>query len=65
MIIRLPLMSGLDAENFTQWKGDGQCDDINNDNANGFDDGDCCEEDAVKQFCFDCSCKSKFLNECK
>ena len=64
MLIIFPLSEMLDlyVENFTLWKNDDQCDDINNNNdTNSFDGGDCCYEDAIKQYCFDCSCKSKLI----
>ena len=40
------------------WVGDGFCDDINNNEACGYDDGDCCET-MNKNFCVQCICKGK------
>ena len=40
------------------WVGDGFCDDINNNEACGYDDGDCCGLSSVKKnFCVKCICK--------
>ena len=44
---------------FYHWKSDGLCDDINNKKDCGYDGGDCCGEDAVNQYCFNCSCLGK------
>ena len=41
------------------WVGDGFCDDINNNEACGYDDGDCCGLSMEKNFCVDCTCKGK------
>ena len=62
MFIIFRLMLDYDAVKIQHWNGDGQCDDINNINTTGFDGGDCCRKDSVKQFCFDCSCKSNPLD---
>ena len=40
------------------WVGDGFCDDINNNEACDYDDGDCCET-MNKNFCVQCICKGK------
>ena len=40
-------------------KGDGLCDDGNNNAGCDFDGGDCCGTLAVKQFCLECKCLSK------
>ena len=42
----------------TYWVGDGFCDDINNNEACDYDDGDCCES-MEKNFCVQCICKGK------
>ena len=42
------------------WVGDGFCDDINNNEACDYDDGDCCGSSSVrKNFCVQCICKGK------
>ena len=41
------------------WVGDGFCDDINNNEACGYDNGDCCGLSMEKNFCVDCTCKGK------
>ena len=38
------------------WAGDGICDDICNNEENGFDGGDCCGDDALLFFCSECAC---------
>ena len=44
------------------WVGDGFCDDINNNEACGYDNGDCCGLSMEKNFCVDCTCKGKSCN---
>ena len=39
------------------WTGDGYCDDCLNDEANGFDGGDCCGDNVRTWFCDICECK--------
>ena len=39
------------------WVGDGFCDDVNNNEACGYDDGDCCGLSMKKNFCVKCICK--------
>ena len=39
--------------------GDGFCDDVNNNEACGYDDGDCCGLSMKKNFCVKCICKGK------
>ena len=46
------------------WVGDGFCDDINNNEACGYDNGDCCGLSMEKNFCVQCICKGK-LNSLK
>ena len=41
------------------WVGDGFCDDINNNKACDYDDGDCCGLSMKKNFCVKCICKGK------
>jgi hypothetical protein len=41
------------------WVGDGFCDDINNNEACNYDDGDCCGLSMKKNFCVQCICKGK------
>ena len=44
----------------SSWVGDGFCDDINNNKACGYDDGDCCGWESMKKnFCVQCICKGK------
>ena len=45
-------------------KKDGQCDDVNNNPGCGWDGGDCCGNNVVKQHCTDCKCFVK-TSECK
>ena len=42
----------------SHWIRDGFCDDINNNEACDYDDGDCCET-MNKNFCVQCICKGK------
>ena len=57
----------LDADCWEIWKGDGQCDDMNNNETCGYDGGDCCEGNVflddplfpihrVKKYCLNCEC---------
>ena len=46
------------------WKGDGQCDDVNNNAICEYDGGDCCGKTAIKQYCFNCSCLGIFIHQC-
>ena len=41
------------------WVGDGFCDDINNNEACDYDNGDCCGLSMKKNFCVQCICKGK------
>ena len=41
------------------WVGDGFCDDINNNEACNYDNGDCCGLSTKKNFCVKCICKGK------
>ena len=45
------------ARYLSNWVGDGFCDDINNNEACGYDDGDCCGLSMKKNFCVKCICK--------
>ena len=38
------------------WKGDGLCDDFNNNPGCDFDGGDCCGDDVVTDYCAKCEC---------
>ena len=38
------------------WVGDGFCDDVNNNEACDYDDGDCCGLSMKKNFCVKCIC---------
>ena len=42
-----------------KWINDGFCDDMNNNEACNYDEGECCGTLANKRFCVDCQCKSK------
>ena len=44
------------------WVGDGFCDDINNNEACDYDDGDCCGLSMKKNFCVKCICKGESNN---
>ena len=44
-----------------EWKGDGFCDDMNNNEACDFDDRDCCGINVNKKYCWECKCLSRFL----
>ena len=50
----------LEIDCYEDWKSDGQCDDINNKELCDFDGGDCCGEDTVNQYCYNCSCLGNF-----
>ena len=39
-----------------EWKGDGYCDDDNNNAGCDFDGGDCCGDNVKKEFCSECKC---------
>jgi len=39
------------------YKGDGYCDDENNNAGCEYDGGDCCGNDVNKDYCYDCECK--------
>ena len=39
-----------------EWKGDGYCDDDNNNAGCDFDGGDCCGDNVKKEFCSECRC---------
>merc|ERR1711977_759864 len=39
-----------------QWKGDGYCDDDNNNAGCAWDGGDCCGEEVNTQYCSACEC---------
>jgi len=41
---------------FPQWKGDGYCDDENNNDSCDYDGGDCCGDDVNTSFCSACQC---------
>ena len=41
------------------WRGNGYCDDANNNIACNFDDGDCCGSCVNREFCSDCLCLSE------
>merc|ERR1739848_319977 len=41
---------------FPQWKGDGYCDDENNNDSCNYDGGDCCGDDVNTSFCSACQC---------
>ena len=42
--------------------GDGFCDDSNNIEDCGYDEGDCCGLTSKKHFCVDCTCKCKQIH---
>merc|ERR1711997_958434 len=39
-----------------QWKGDGYCDDENNNDGCDYDGGDCCGDDVNTTYCSACQC---------
>merc|ERR1712032_1776728 len=43
------------------FKGDGNCDDNNNNCGCGWDGGDCCGHDNTYDYCSDCSCRDPFF----
>ena len=43
------------------WIGDGICDDQNNFPGCQFDEGDCCIQPLVTDYCTECECHSKFV----
>ena len=52
-------LSNADTGGTSIWIGDGFCDDLNNNEACDYDNGDCCGLSAKKNFCVDCSCKGR------
>ena len=44
------------------WRGDGSCDDGNNNVDCNFDDGDCCGSCVNREYCTDCLCLFEDLN---
>ena len=38
------------------WVGDGYCDDVNNNNECEWDGGDCCGENIIDDYCYECDC---------
>ena len=42
---------------FSNEKGDGYCDDYNNNQKCEFDGGDCCGSNVNREFCISCQCK--------
>ena len=44
---------------FPKYKGDGYCDDGNNNAGCSFDEGDCCGDDVITDFCNVCECLQK------
>ena len=42
-----------------KWMKDGFCDDMNNNEACNYDEGDCCGTLTNKKFCVECQCLSK------
>ena len=38
------------------WKGDGYCDDVNNNCGCAWDGGDCCGKNVKKNYCKKCKC---------
>ena len=55
-------ISNADNGGASNWIGDGFCDDMNNNEACSYDDGDCCGLLSKKNFCVDCICKGKSNN---
>ena len=56
---KLPIIS-VEAGGEESWISDGSCDDVNNNQFCNYDGGDCCGVNAIKQYCIDCDCKSKY-----
>ena len=46
-----------------EWKGDGYCDDMNNNDACDFDGRDCCGVNVNRRYCVECKCLSKSLTQ--
>ena len=45
----------------SSWKGDGSCDDENNNEGCDFDGGDCCGSNVNKAYCTGCKCKTPLV----
>ena len=58
-IPKLPIISG-EAGGEETWISDDSCDDVNNNQLCGYDGGDCCGSNVVKQYCIDCECLGKY-----
>ena len=56
---KLNILYNKEYGGITYWVGDGFCDDIINNVAFNYDDGDCCGLSMKKNFCVDCTCKGK------
>ena len=56
---KLTMYCYKDYGGISYWVGDGFCDDINNNEACDYDDGDCCGLSMKKNFCVQCICKGK------
>ena len=50
---KAPLVCDSDAKDYI---GDGYCDDANNNEACGYDSGDCCGKDTNTERCTECKC---------
>ena len=59
ILSKLNIHCNKDYGGISYWVGDGFCDDINNNEACDYDDGDCCGLSMKKNFCVQCICKGK------
>ena len=56
---KLNIQCSKDYGGISYWVGDGFCDDVNNNEACDYDDGDCCGLSMKKNFCVKCICIGK------
>ena len=61
-MIQLVTKKGCGSPN---WKGDGYCDDENNNKECEYDGGDCCGSNVNTNFCTECACKQSSAAGCE
>ena len=50
---------------YPTWKGDGYCDDENNNEGCEYDGGDCCGHEVITQYCSACQCLDPGIVHCQ
>ena len=53
------LLITIEGNGKSEWIGDGFCDDMNNNEACNYDNGDCCGIHSDHHYCIECKCISK------